>query len=159
MSLNTNDTKQKGVTITEAKEFAIIDRTFEEIKIGEKASFTKTIDEQDVSAFAELVGDFNPIHLDEEYAYKSRFKRRVVHGMFSVSLISTVLGTTLPGANTIYLTQEVKFTAPVFIEDTLTAEVEVMEKREEARTLLLKTTVRNQEGGVVVEGRAKVMKL
>lgn len=136
----------------------IVDRTFEEIKIGDKASLIKTINEEEVAGFAKVVEDYNPIHLDEEYARHSRFKRRIVHGMLSVSLISAVLGTNLPGANTIYLAQEVKFKAPVFLGDTLKAEVEVLEIREASRVIVLRTTVTNQEGSPVVEGWAKVMK-
>lgn len=136
----------------------IVDRTFEEIKIGDKASLIKTINEEEVEGFASVVGDFNPIHLDEEYARQSRFKQRIVHGMLSVSLVSAVLGTSLPGANTIYLSQEVIFKAPVFLGDTLRAEVEVLEKREDSRIIILRTTVTNQAGRPVVEGWAKVMK-
>ncbi|NPV92664.1 MAG: MaoC family dehydratase [Firmicutes bacterium] len=136
----------------------IVDRAFEEIRIGDKASLEKTINEEEVAGFASVVGDFNPIHLDEEYARQSRFKRRVVHGMLSVSLVSAVLGTNLPGANTIYLAQEVNFRAPVFLGDTLRAEVEVLEKREESRIIILRTTVTNQAGRMVVEGWARVMK-
>lgn len=135
------------------------DRPFEEIKIGDKASFTKTISESDVYGFAGITGDFNPIHVNQEFAAQSRFKQRIAHGMLSASFISTVIGTELPGVNTIYLSQEVKFTAPVYFGDTLTAEAEVLEKREEKRILTLKTTVMNQHGKVVVDGQAKVMKM
>ena len=135
------------------------DRPFEEIQVGDRASFTKTISEADIYAFAGITGDFNPVHVNEEYARQSRFKKRIAHGMLSASLISTVLGTDLPGANTIYLSQEVKFTAPVYIGDTLTAEAEVVEKREDKRILTLKTTVVNQEGKTVVDGQAKAMKM
>lgn len=135
------------------------DRPFEEIKIGDKASFTKTISESDVYGFAGITGDFNPIHVNQEFAAQSRFKQRIAHGMLSASFISTVIGTELPGVNTIYLSQEVKFTAPVYFGDTLTAEAVVLEKREEKRILTLKTTVMNQHGKVVVDGQAKVMKM
>lgn len=135
------------------------DRSFEEIQVGDKASFTKTISEADVYGFAGITGDFNPVHVNEEYASKSRFKKRIAHGMLTASFISTVIGTDLPGANTIYMSQEVKFTAPVFIGDTLTAEAEVLEKRDDKRILTLKTTVVNQDGKVVVDGQAKAMKM
>jgi len=135
------------------------DRPFEEIQVGDRASFTKTISEADIYGFAGITGDFNPVHVNEEYAKQSRFKKRIAHGMLSASLISTVLGTDLPGANTIYMSQEVKFTAPVYIGDTLTAIAEVVEKREDKRILTLKTTVVNQEGKTVVDGQAKAMKM
>lgn len=136
----------------------INDRPFNTINIGDKASFSKTISEADIYAFAGITGDFNPVHVDEQYAGKSRFKKRIAHGMLTASFISTVLGTDLPGANTIYLSQEVKFTAPSFIGDTLTAEVEVIEKRDDKNILTLKTIVTNQDGIVVVDGQARVMK-
>jgi len=132
--------------------------TYEGISVGDKASFSKTISEADVSGFAGITGDFNPVHVNQVFAEKSQFKKRIAHGMLSASLISTVLGTRLPGANTIYLSQEVKFTAPVYLGDTLTAEVEVTEKNDKKKILTLKTTVVNQEGKTVVDGQAKVMK-
>ncbi len=137
----------------------INDRPFEKIQVGDRGSFSKTISEADIYGFAGITGDFNPIHVNAEFARKSRFKKRIAHGMLSASLISTVLGTDLPGVNTIYLTQEVKFTAPVFIGDTLTVEAEVVEKREDKRILTLKTTVVNQDGKTVVDGQARVMKM
>ncbi len=136
----------------------VTDRPFEEIFLGEKASFVKTIEAKDIDAFAQITGDDNPVHIDDEFAAKSLFKKRIAHGMLSASLISTVLGTKLPGANTIYLSQEAKFLAPVYIGDTLTAEVAVVEIREDKRILTLHTTVINQEGKTVVDGQARVMK-
>ena len=135
------------------------DRPFEEIQVGDKASFSKTLSEADVYGFAGITGDFNPVHVNEAFASETRFKKRIAHGMLTASLISTVIGTDLPGANTIYMSQEVKFTAPVYLGDTLTAEVEVLEKREDKRILTLKTTVVNQDGQTVVDGQAKAMKM
>ena len=135
------------------------DVPFEKIQVGDKANFSKTISEADIYTFAGITGDFNPIHINKYFAGNSRFKRRIVHGMLIASLISTVLGTALPGVNTVYLYQEVRFIDPVYIGDTLTAEVEVLEKKDEKRILTLKTTVFNHENTVVVAGQAKVMKL
>lgn len=135
------------------------ERSFDSIQVGDKASFSKTVGEGDVYGFAGITGDFNPVHVNEVFASGTRFKKRIAHGMLSASLISTVIGTKLPGANTIYLSQEVKFTGPVYIGDTLTAEVEVLEKKEEKRILTLKTTVVNQEGKMVVDGQARAMKM
>lgn len=142
----------------ERNAYVVTERPCEDIKIGDSASFTKTISESDIYAFAGITGDFNPLHVNEEFANQSRFKKRIAHGMLSASLISTVLGTALPGINTIYLAQEVKFLAPVFIGDTLTARVEVVAKNDAKRILDMKTTVTNQEGKTVVDGRARVMK-
>ncbi len=134
------------------------DRSFDSINVGDKASFSKTISEADIYGFAGITGDFNPVHVDAKFAGESRFKQRIAHGMLTASLISTVLGTDLPGANTIYMSQEAKFTAPAYIGDTLTATVEVLEKREDKNILVLKTTVVNQDDVMVVDGQAKVIK-
>lgn len=125
--------------------------------IGETAHRTKTITDADIRAFSELSGDTNPVHLDEAAAAKTRFGKRVAHGMLSASLISAVLGCDLPGHGSIYLGQEIRFTAPVFIDDTITATVEVMQVREDKGIVTLRTIVTNQEGKVVVEGQATVL--
>ncbi len=102
-------------------------KSIHELKIGDSAQISKTINESDIELFARSTGDFNPIHLDQSYAEKTSFKGRIAHGLLSVGLLSTVLGNILPGHGTIYLSQEVKFLAPLRIGDTLTARVEVME--------------------------------
>ena len=89
-------------------------RKFSDIKIGDVAEFSKTITESDVYTYAGVVGDFNPMHINEEAAKKGPFEKRVAHGMISAGLISTILGTDLPGPGTIYLGQELSFRAPVF---------------------------------------------
>lgn len=131
---------------------------YADIKIGDRASFSKTISEADIYTFAGVSGDFNPVHINEEFARTSLFKTRIAHGFLAASLISTVLGTQLPGPNTIYLSQELKFKAPVKIGDTITAEVEVIEKGADKKILKLKTTVKNQTGTTVIEGAATVLK-
>ena len=133
--------------------------TFADIKIGDAASFSKTLTESDILGYAELTGDFNPIHIDAEYARESMFKERIVHGMLVSGFISTVLGTQLPGPNSIYLGQTLEFKLPVKIGDTVTAEVMVAEKRDDKRILKLKTTVSNQRGELVVDGSAVVKKV
>lgn len=132
-------------------------KTIHEITLGETASFTKTITETDVYLFAGIVGDLNPLHINEEYARQSRFGRRVVHGALTSSLVSTVLGTMLPGLGTILLEMKQRFTRPVFFGDTITATVEAIEKLEEKNIVVFKCTWSNQEGAVVSEGEAKVM--
>lgn len=131
---------------------------YADIKIGDKASFSKTISEADIYAFAGISGDFNPVHINEEFAKTSLFKTRIAHGFLGASLISTVLGTQLPGPNTIYLSQELKFKAPIKIGDTITAECEILEKTDPKKILKIKTTVRNQTGTAVIDGVATVMK-
>jgi 3-hydroxybutyryl-CoA dehydratase len=126
-------------------------------QIGEKASFTKTVTESDVTTFAGLIGDFNPLHVDAEYARKSRFGQRIAHGIFTGGLISAVLGNKLPGPGGIYLSQQLEFLAPVFIGDTITATVEVTAWRSAKRILTLKTDAHNQKGTQVVTGKAVLL--
>ncbi len=135
------------------------DVPYADIRVGDTASFAKTISEADIHGFAGICGDFNPIHVDEEFARGTRFGKRIAHGILSVSLVSTVIGTALPGKNSVYLSQDSKFVAPVFIGDTLTAQVRVTEKKDAKQILVLETWVTNQHGKKVLEGEAKVMKL
>ncbi|MGD8596948.1 MAG: MaoC family dehydratase [Anaerolineae bacterium] len=126
-------------------------------RIGQRATFTKTVTESDVTTFAGLIGDFNPIHVDAEYARKSRFGQRVAPGMFTGGLISAVLGNKLPGPGAIYLSQQIEFLAPVFIGDTITARVEVSAWRPEKRIITLKTDAYNQAEEQVVTGKAVLL--
>lgn len=118
----------------------------------------KTITESDINAFAGVTGDFNPVHINAEFAKTTMFKDRIAHGMLSAGFISAVIGTALPGSNTIYLGPELQFKAPVKIGDTVTATVEVLEKIEGKNRLILHTTVTNQNGVLVTDGKATVMK-
>lgn len=127
------------------------------LEIGRTASFAKTITEHDIYAYAGLTGDFNPVHVNEEEAKKSVFGHRIAHGMLTGGLISTVLGNKLPGEGTIYLEQNLKFTAPVYIGDTCTACVKVAEiLNREKGIYKLETEVVKQDGQVVSEGYAVV---
>jgi len=126
-------------------------------KVGDTASLTKTISMEDIDQFARLTGDVNPVHLDEEFAKKTRFGRRIAHGMWGASLVSAVLGTRLPGPGTVYLSQTLAFKAPVLPGDTLTAKVTVSKVREDKRIITLQTTCENQEGKLLVEGEAVVL--
>ena len=134
------------------------DISFAEIKVGDKASMAKTVTEYDVYTFAGITGDFNPVHIDAEFAKTTMFQGRIAHGMLSAGFISAVLGTALPGKNTIYLGQELQFKAPVKIGDTVTATVEVLEKIEGKNRLILRTTVTTQDGVLVTDGKATVLK-
>lgn len=137
----------------------IKDITYDDMYVGEKESVTKTITDYDINMFAVITGDENPVHLDENFAKKSIFKKRIAHGMLTSSLISSVLGTKLPGANTIYLSQSLKFLAPCYIGDTLTATVEIIEKKESKKILILDTVVTNQFNVEIVKGQAIVKKI
>jgi len=126
------------------------------IGIGDSASYTKTFSEEDVRLYAGITGDHNSVHLDEEYARTTVFKGRVIHGMLTAGLISTVLGTILPGVGTIYLSQSLKFKAPVRIGDTVTATVRVVEIDREKERARLETVCVNQSGQEVLAGEAVV---
>lgn len=127
------------------------------IKIGQKASLSKTITEADVYNYAAVVEDFNGIHLNKEKAENGIFKARVAHGMMVGSLISAVLGTKLPGEGTIYLEQNLKFKAPVYFGDTVTAKVEVTHVLNEGKGIYrLETIVVNQKNKCVIDGNAVV---
>ncbi|MGD1992103.1 MAG: MaoC family dehydratase [Anaerolineae bacterium] len=128
-----------------------------EFPVGQRASLSKTITADDVDTFAELIGDFNPIHVDEDYARQSRFDGRIAHGMFTGGLISAVLGNELPGPGAIYLSQQLQFLAPVYIDDTITAVVEVTAWRPDKRILTLKTDCYKQDQTQVVTGEAVLL--
>jgi 3-hydroxybutyryl-CoA dehydratase len=128
-----------------------------DFQVGEQESFTKTVTEDDVNTFAELIGDFNPLHVDEEYARKSRFGRRIAHGAFTAGLISAVLGNKLPGKGAIYLSQQIDFLAPVYFGDTITATAEVISWRPDKRIITLKTDCYNQDEKQVATGKAVLL--
>ena len=128
------------------------------VTVGHKAEITKTISEEDVVTFARISGDEQPIHLDDAYAAKTRFKRRVAHGMLSAGLISAALGTKLaPNAVTIYLSQLLRFLRPVFPGDTVTAHIEVTAIDAEKRFVTCLTECVNQDGQSVLTGEATVL--
>lgn len=134
----------------------MIGKTIDELKVGDQASFSKTISETDVYLYAGITGDFNPAHVNEAYAQTTTFKTRIAHGMLTAGFISNLLGTRLPGPGSIYLSQNLKFLAPVTIGDTITATVEVVDIIKEAKRVRLKTTCANQEGTIVVDGEALI---
>ena len=129
---------------------------FEDLHVGRTASVSRTVSEADILMFAGVSGDTNPVHINAEAAERTMFKQRIAHGMLSASLISTVLGTKLPGPGTIYLTQNLKFRAPVTIGATVTATVEVtaLDPARKRATLATTCTV---GGRPVIEGDATVM--
>jgi 3-hydroxybutyryl-CoA dehydratase len=126
-------------------------------KVGDSAEITKTIEQSDVDAFAEVTGDHNPVHIDEEFAKTTRFGRRIAHGMLTASLISTVLANKLPGEGSVYLGQTLQFVAPVFPGDEVTARVTVKEIREDKPIVKLDTICVNQRGEIVIQGEATVL--
>ncbi len=131
-------------------------KSIDQFNIGDSAEFTKTITEYDVYQYAGVTGDFNPAHIDEVYAKETFFKRRIAHGMLAGGLISAVLGTRLPGPGSVYLRQELNFTAPVYFGDTVTAKVEIVDINTGKKRITLKTTCTNQDDKVVVDGEAVI---
>lgn len=127
------------------------------IAVGDHAEFSKTLSESDVYLFAGITGDLNPAHVDEEYSRLTRFQTRIVHGMLLGGLISSVLAMKLPGPGTIYVSQELRFLAPVRIGDTVSARVEVVHVDVDKNRVSLRTTCSLADGTVVVDGAALVM--
>jgi 3-hydroxybutyryl-CoA dehydratase len=122
--------------------------------VGQSASLVRTVSAEDVEAFAALTGDTNPIHLDEDVASKSRFGRRVAHGMLVASYVSTLLGTKFPGTGTIYVSQTLTFVRPVFLGDTLTVTATITTYRSSKALATIATSVANQASANVVLGEA-----
>jgi len=127
-----------------------------EFRIGQSGTFSKTLTQTDVYSYAGISGDFNPVHVNEMEAKNSLFGKQVVHGMLTASLISTVIGTVMPGKGSIYLGQNLKFLKPVFFGDTITAVVTVLEIDVERSVLKLQTQEFNQYNDMVVDGTAMV---
>lgn len=125
--------------------------------IGRKATFTKTCTEADIQLFATVSGDVNPVHLDAECAAGTQFGKQIAHGMYTGALVSAALGVEMPGPGTIYLGQELKFKAPVFIGDTITVTLEVETIREDKAIVSLNCTCTNQDNKVVAIGKATVI--
>lgn len=130
---------------------------FDELTVGQFAEHTKTVTETDVVMYAGITGDFNPMHVDQTYAEKTKFGGRIAHGMLTAGFISAVLGMKLPGDGSIYMSQSLRFNRPVRIGDTITARIEVIELFPEKKRVRLATTCRNQKDETVLDGEALVL--
>lgn len=128
-----------------------------DLYVGQTAEFTKTVSESDVYLFAGITGAQNPMQVNDVYAKQTRYGERIVHGMLSSSLISTVIGTQLPGNGTIYVRQNIQFKAPVFFGDTISAVVEVTDIFLDKNRVQLRTYCKNQNGDIVLDGFASVI--
>ena len=126
-----------------------------EIKIGMSESYSQTISEADVKAYAGISGDRNPVHMDEEYAEKSRYKKRIAHGMISSSFFSALFGTKLPGPGCVYVNQSLNFKRPVYIGDTVTAIITVT-KIDEIKSRVYFDTVCKVKNKIVIDGQAEL---
>ncbi len=128
--------------------------TFDDLRPGQEASFSKTITEADIAHFVAVTGDVNPLHVDAEFARRTFFGERIAHGMLSASLFSTLVGMKLPGLGAIYRSQTLEFLKPVRIGDTLTARFRVDSVDRGANRIEIDSWIENQRGEVVVRGRA-----
>jgi 3-hydroxybutyryl-CoA dehydratase len=131
--------------------------TYDEISIGQTASYSKLVEEKDIQLFAAVSGDVNPVHLDAQFAATTQFKERIAHGMLTGAVISAALALELPGPGTIYLGQSLRFRLPVKIGDEITVQLEVTEKRDDKGFVTLDCKAVNQRGKVVASGTAEVM--
>ena len=134
-----------------------LDYSFDEIEIGLKHSFEVIINDEIVDNFAKISGDFNPLHMDEQYAIKTKFGKRVCHGMLLSSFFSRLVGMYLPGKNALYFSQNLNFVGPCFIGDQVTVKGEVIDKSESTKIIKLETTIKNQDGKSLIEGTAQVL--
>ncbi|APX93511.1 enoyl-CoA hydratase [Halomonas sp. 1513] len=135
----------------------IENRTFDEIQVGDSASIHKRLTLEDIKLFAIMSGDINPAHVDDDYAKSSRFQEVIAHGMWGGALISTVLGTELPGPGTLYVGQSLRFLAPVRLGDVLTVSVKVRDKEARRSRITFDCRCANQNGESVIEGEAEVV--
>lgn len=131
--------------------------TYDEITIGQTATYSKLIEERDVQLFAVVSGDVNPVHLDAAFAATTQFRERIAHGMLSGAVISAAIAMQLPGPGTIYLGQTLRFTLPVKVGDTITVNLEVIDRKDKRGIVLLDCKVFNQHEKLVVTGTAEVM--
>lgn len=125
---------------------------FSELKVGMKGSYTKQITQEDVDKFISICNDVNPIHVNDEFAKNSNLPGKIVHGILVSSLISTVVGTKIPGPGSVWLDQSLKFLLPVKVNDTITATSEILVKIHERQQVIVRTTCTNQNNEVVIEG-------
>jgi 3-hydroxybutyryl-CoA dehydratase len=128
---------------------------FEEIRVGMSANCSHTITDADIRTYAELSGDFNPLHFSEESALSARFKGRIAHGLYSAGFFSALFGTQLPGPGCVYVSQTLSFKRPVYLGDTVTAEIEIVAIDKKKRRLFF-DTICSVKGVVVIEGKAEL---
>ncbi len=127
--------------------------TFADLKVGQKASLTKTITEEDLNHFIAITGDENPLHVDESFAKQTFFGQRIAHGMLSASLFSTLVGMHIPGIGAIYKSQTLEFLRPVFIGDTLYVWFEIVDINIDSEEIGIKSWIENQDGDIVIKGK------
>ena len=135
---------------------SLSEHTFEDLFVGQKVVFSEKIDESLLTDFARLSGDFNPLHMDEDYALNTNFEKRVCHGMLLASFFSQLVGMYLPGKNSLYFSQSLNFRNPCFIGDEITIEGEITEKKSNTKIITIKTTI-SRGTTIIIDGIAKVI--
>jgi acyl dehydratase len=133
------------------------DFTFDSIQIGQKKNFSQIITKSLIDDFAKISGDFNPLHMNDEYASDTIFEKRVCHGMLLASFFSKLIGMYLPGKNALYFSQSLQFKSPCFIDDKIIVQGEVLDKSNSTRIITVKTTIEKDSGICLVDGQAKVI--
>ncbi|MBF4555090.1 MaoC family dehydratase [Pseudomonas sp. p50] len=136
-------------------DFTIASVPIDEIEVGMKASYSQTITDADIKSFAGISGDHNPVHVDSDYAAGSRFGKRIAHGLMSAGFFSAIFGMRIPGPGCVYVSQNLNFLRPVYIDDTVTAEVVVTKVDQEKRRVFFDTTCR-VKGKRVISGSAEI---
>lgn len=132
-------------------------KTYDELNVGDSASFSKTISETDVYLYAGISGDFNPMHVNEEYAKKTPFGARIAHGPLTTGMVAPVLGMQLPGLGTVAIDSQARFKRPVYFGDTITCTLTLKEKKKRRKTVVFDVKVTNQNGKVVATGSVEVL--
>ena len=134
-----------------------LEYTFDSINVGINHEFKITVTEKLVSDFSVISGDFNPLHMDENYATKTKFKKRICHGMLLASFLSRLVGMYLPGKNALYFSQILNFVSPCFINDIITVKGEIIDKNYATKIITVKTSIVNEKNELILNGEAKVM--
>ena len=132
------------------------EHTFDDLFVGQKVTFSEKIDELLLTDFAKLSGDFNPLHMDEDYALNTNFEKRVCHGMLLASFFSQLVGMYLPGKNSLYFSQSLNFRNPCFVDDEVTIAGEITEKKSNTKIITIKTTI-SRGVTIIIDGTAKVI--
>ena len=135
---------------------SLSEHTFEDLFVGQKVAFSEKIDESLLTDFARLSGDFNPLHMDEDYALNTNFEKRVCHGMLLASFFSQLVGMYLPGKNSLYFSQSLNFRNPCFIGDEVTIEGEITEKKSNTKIITINTSI-SRGTTIIIDGTAKVI--
>lgn len=133
------------------------DFTLDSIKIGQKKNFSQIITKSLIDDFAKISGDYNPLHMNDEYASNTSFEKRICHGMLLASFFSKLIGMYLPGKNALYFSQSLQFKSPCFINDEIFVEGEILDKSNSTRIITVKTTIQKNSGECLVDGQAKVI--